>query len=75
MIRGTRFAAVFAAVSLFVGAPAVLAAPTPDAPDEVLNAVKKGPHAKIGLWLSNLVRGVPGSVRQGRHGQGFQDKE
>jgi Subtilase family len=54
MSRGIRIAAVCAALSVFIGAPVALAAPTPDAPDAVLNEVKNGPHAKIGAWLGNL---------------------
>ncbi len=55
MMKGIRVVACCAALSMIVGAvPAALAAPTPDAPDAVLNAVKNGPHAKIGPWLANL---------------------
>ena len=74
MIRGTRFAAVFAAVSLFVGAPAVLAAPTPDAPDEVLNAVKNAPHAKIGPWLSNIYAEYRVAAGKGVTAKAFKTK-
>jgi hypothetical protein len=55
MARVIRIAAVCAALAVIVGTvPAALAAPTPDSPDAVLNAVKNGPNAKIGAWLGNL---------------------
>ncbi|MGH8130463.1 MAG: hypothetical protein ACRES3_06385 [Steroidobacteraceae bacterium] len=55
MAKGTHVAAFCAALSMIAGTvPAALAQPTPDAPDKVLNAVKNGPHAKIGPWLSYL---------------------
>jgi subtilisin family serine protease len=55
MAKGIRTAVCCAAITLVVGAiPAALAAPTPEAPDAVLNAVKNGPYAKIGPWLSHL---------------------
>jgi hypothetical protein len=56
MSRGIRIAAVCAAVTVIFGVvPAAYAAtPTPDSPDELLNAVKNGPNAKIGAWLGNL---------------------
>ena len=56
MVKKNRVAVYCAAFSMIVGAvPAVLAAaPTPDAPDAILDAVKTGPYAKIGPWLGNL---------------------
>jgi hypothetical protein len=55
MSNGIRAAAICAALSMIVGViPAALADPTPDAPDDVVNAVKNGPYAKIGPWLGNL---------------------
>ena len=58
MVVLARKAAALAALSMFVfvGASALPAgaAPRPDSPDDVLNAVKKGPYAKVGPWLGNL---------------------
>jgi hypothetical protein len=54
MSRGNRIAAVVAALSVFAAAAPALAAPTPAAPDAVLNAAKNGPYAKLGPWLANL---------------------
>jgi hypothetical protein len=47
MVRGFRIAALTAALSLFVGATA-LAAPTPDDPKPMLDAIKNSPQAKLG---------------------------
>jgi hypothetical protein len=54
MVRGSLVAALCAALSLFAGATATLAAPTPDDPKAMLDAVKTSPQAKLGPWLSNL---------------------
>lgn len=58
MNRGIRTAAICAATSMVVGmvaaTPPALAAPAPDDPNAVLNAVKSGPYARIGPWLGNL---------------------
>ena len=57
------------------GRPAVLAAaPTPDAPDAVLNAVKNGPHAKIGPWLSNLYAEYQEAAGKGVTAKAFKTK-
>jgi len=51
----TRAATQTVAALLLVGAASPLfAAPVPDAPDEILNATKNGPYAKIGPFLGNL---------------------
>ena len=52
MARGLHVAAICAAATMIMGA--AQAAPTPDAPDAVLNAVKNSPNARIGPWLANL---------------------
>jgi subtilisin family serine protease len=55
MARGIRIVAICAASSIIIGAGATaIAAPSPESPDAVLNAVKNGPHAKIGPWLGSL---------------------
>lgn len=55
MANGIRIAAFCAALSMMAGTvSAAPADPTPDAPDELLSAVKNGPYAKIGPWLGNL---------------------
>ncbi len=74
MVRGFRIAAVCAALSLFVGTTATLAAPTPEAPDPVLNAVKNGPHAKIGPWLSNLYAEYQQAAGKGVTAKAFKSK-
>jgi hypothetical protein len=74
MVRGFRIAALSAALSLFVVATATLAAPTPEAPDAVLNAVKNGPHAKIGPWLSNLYAEYQQAAGKGVAAKAFKSK-
>ena len=54
MVKGSRVAALCAALSLFAGATTTLAAPTPDDPKAMLDAIKASPNAKLGPWLSNL---------------------
>jgi hypothetical protein len=50
-----RALAECATLLVLLGASApLLAAPVPDSPDEILNAVKQGPYAKIGPFLANL---------------------
>ena len=54
---GMRVAILSTTTTIVVGLAAAnvaLAAPKPESPDAVTNAVKNGPHAKIGPWLSNL---------------------
>src|SRR5688572_1639692 len=66
MSKGIRIAVVCAGLSLLAtAAPAVLAAPKPEAPDAVLNAAKYGPHAKIGNWLGNLYEEYRESAAKG----------
>ncbi|HEX9773581.1 MAG TPA: S8 family serine peptidase [Steroidobacteraceae bacterium] len=52
--------------------PAALAAPTPDSPDAVLNAVKNGPNAKIGPWLGNLYEEYRAAVGKGIAAKAFK---
>ncbi len=73
MAKGNRIAVVCAAVSLMACAiPNAMAAPRPDAPDEVLNAVKNGPYAKIGPWLGNLHEEYRESVAKGGNAKNFK---
>ena len=73
MVRGIRIAAVCAALPMIVGmVPAALAAPTPDSPDAVLNAVKNGPNAKIGPWLGNLYEEYRAAVGKGIAAKAFK---
>ena len=60
---------------LFVGATAVRWRAATRRPDPVLNAVKNGPHAKIGPWLSNLYEEYQEASGRGRDGEGVQDEE
>jgi hypothetical protein len=54
-------------------APAALAAaPTPDSPDAILNAVKNGPNAKIGPWLGNLYEEYRESAGKGTKAKAFK---
>ena len=49
MASRIRVAALCAALTVIAGtATIVQAAPTPDSPDELLNAVKNGPYGRIG---------------------------
>ncbi len=75
MSKGIRIAAVCATVSLFAAAvPAALAAPTPEAPDAVLNAAKNGPNAKIGNWLANLYEEYRESAASGVNVKDFKTR-
>ena len=61
-------------MSLFVGATATLAAPTPDDPKPMLNAVKNSPQAKIGPWLSNLYEEYQEAAGKGVTAKAFKTK-
>ena len=74
MTRGTRFAAVLAAVSFFVGATAALAAPTPDDPKAMLDASKTSPQAKLGPWLSNIYAEYKEAAAKGVTAKTFRTK-
>jgi hypothetical protein len=75
MVKGNRIAVVCATVSLIACAvPAALAAPTPDAPDDVVNAVKNGPYAKIGSWLGNLYEEYRESAARGGASRDFKTR-
>ena len=74
MIRGTRFAAVLAACLCFVGATAALAAPTPDDPKAMLDAIKTSPQAKLGPWLSNIYAEYKEAAAKGVTAKTFKTK-
>ena len=75
-VRGTRFAAVCVAVSIFVGATASQAAPapTPDAPKAMLDAIKTSPQAKLGPWLSNIYAEYKEAAAKGVTAKAFKSK-
>ena len=74
MVRGTRFAAFCAALSLFAGATATLAAPTPDDPKAMLDAIKTSPQAKLGPWLSNIYAEYKEAAAKGVTAKAFKSK-
>jgi hypothetical protein len=74
MVRGFRIAALTAALSLFVGATATLAAPTPDDPKPMLDAIKNSPQAKLGPWLSNLYAEYQQEAVKGVTAKAFKSK-
>ena len=76
MAKGTRIAVFCAALTMMVGTvPAALAAaPTPDSPDAILNAVKNGQYAKIGPWLGNLSDEYHEAVGKGVTAKAFKTK-
>jgi subtilisin family serine protease len=74
MVRGSRVAAFCAALSLFAGATAALAAPTPDDPKAMLDAIKTSPQAKLGPWLSNIYAEYKEAAAKGVTAKTFKTK-
>jgi subtilisin family serine protease len=74
MVRGSRVAAICAALSLFAGATGVLAAPTPGDPKAMLDEVKTSPQAKLGPWLSNLYAEYREAAGRGVTAKAFKSK-
>lgn len=76
MAKGIRVAAYGAVFGMFVGTVplALAAAPTPDAPDAILNSVKTGPYAKIGPWLGNLYDEYSEAAGKGVTAKAFKTK-
>ena len=74
MVKGSRVAALCAALSLFAGATTTLAAPTPDDPKAMLDAIKASPNAKLGPWLSNLYAEYREAAGKGVTAKTFKSK-
>jgi len=71
-----RALAECATVLVLLGANTpLLAAPVPDSPDEILDAVKQGPYAKIGPFLGNLYDEYREATGQGVKANSFKSAD